>query len=90
MDTHACHPEIAARLKRVSGHLLKVIAMIEAGESCAQVAQQLQAVSNALLAAKRLYVTNHIEHCLDVQEGMTMRDIAQQVKDLKAMTKYLS
>ncbi|MBF0461990.1 MAG: metal-sensing transcriptional repressor [Magnetococcales bacterium] len=89
MDKHACHPEIVTRLKRASGHLLKVIAMIEAGEACEEVAQQLQAVSNALVAAKRQYVTEHIENCLEIQEGVTLRDVIAQVKALKTMTKYL-
>lgn len=89
MPQHACHPEILLRLKRASGHLAKVIAMIEAGEACERVAQQLQAVTSALATAKREYVTDHIENCLEVQEGMTPRDIAAQLKELKAMTKYL-
>lgn len=89
MNTHTCHPEIASRLKRASGHLLKVIAMIETGKPCEEVAQQLQAVTNALTAAKRQYVTDHIEHCLELQEGMTLHDLTDQVKALKAMTKYL-
>jgi hypothetical protein NreA len=63
--------------------------MIEAGEVCGDVAQQLQAVTNALAAAKRQYVTDHIEHCLDVQEGMAFSDVAAQVKELKAISKYL-
>lgn len=89
MNKHACHPELVTRLKRASGHLTKVIAMIEAGEECEKVAQQLQAVSNALVTAKRQYVTDHIENCLDIQEGMAMRDVVGQVKSLKAMAKYL-
>ncbi len=89
MNQHACHPEILLRLKRASGHLAKVITMIEAGEACERVAQQLQAVISALVTAKREYVTDHIEHCLEVQEGMTPREIADQLKELKAMTKYL-
>ncbi|MBF0628971.1 MAG: metal-sensing transcriptional repressor [Magnetococcales bacterium] len=89
MDHHACHPEIVARLKRAAGHLAKVITMIEAGESCEKTAQQLQAVTNALLTAKRHYVTEHIEHCLEIQEGMNLREVAVQVKELKSMTKYL-
>lgn len=89
MSKHASHTEIQMRLKRASGHLTKVIAMIEAGEACEKVAQQLQAVTSALVTAKRQYVTDHIENCLDVQEGMTSRDIADQLKELKAMTKYL-
>ncbi|NGZ06830.1 MAG: metal-sensing transcriptional repressor [Magnetococcales bacterium] len=89
MNKHTCHPEIITRLKRASGHLTKVIAMIEAEEVCENVAQQLQAVTSALVAAKRQYVTDHIENCLDIQEGMAMREVVGQVKSLKAMAKYL-
>ncbi|MBF0213645.1 MAG: metal-sensing transcriptional repressor [Magnetococcales bacterium] len=89
MDQHTHHPEIVSRLKRASGHLIKVITLIEAGKPCEEVAQQLQAVSNALVAAKREYVSDHIEHCLDVHEEMNMRDVAAQMKAMKAMTKYL-
>ncbi|MBF0308787.1 MAG: metal-sensing transcriptional repressor [Magnetococcales bacterium] len=89
MDKHAGHPEIVTRLKRASGHLIKVIAMIETGEPCEKVAQQLQAVSNALVSAKREYVSDHIEHCLDIREEMTTRDLIGQVKALKTMAKYL-
>ncbi|MBF0190214.1 MAG: metal-sensing transcriptional repressor [Magnetococcales bacterium] len=89
MDKHTHHPEIVSRLKRASGHLVKVIAMIESGQECEAVAQQLQAVSNALVTAKRQYVSDHIEHCLDVQDDMSMRDVVAQVKAMKVMTKYL-
>lgn len=89
MTEHTSHADIKKRLKRASGHLTKVIAMIDAGEECEKVAQQLQAVTSALVTAKRRYVTDHIENCLNIQDGMTSRDIANQLKELKAMTKYL-
>ena len=37
----------------------------------------------------KINVTDHIENCLGVQEGMTPRQIAAQLNELKAMTKYL-
>ena len=37
-------PEIAARLKRAQGHLAGVIAMVESGRPCMELAQQLHAV----------------------------------------------
>ena len=45
---HASHPDIVKRLKRASGHLNKVITMIEEGTPCLDVAQQLHAVANAV------------------------------------------
>ena len=79
---HATHPGIVKRLKRADGHLRHVIAMIEAGRACADIAVQLQAVEKAVTAAKRTLIHDHIDHCLGA-EGVT--DLA----DMKALAKLL-
>ena len=79
---HASHPGIVKRLKRADGHLRHVIAMIEGGQPCTDIAVQLQAVEKAVTAAKRTLIHDHIDHCLDA-EGET--DLA----DMKALTKLL-
>ncbi|HEX3182684.1 MAG TPA: metal-sensing transcriptional repressor [Beijerinckiaceae bacterium] len=61
---HGSHPEILKRLRQASGHLTSVVAMIEADRSCVDLAQQLQAVENAIHTAKRTLVQDHMEHCL--------------------------
>ncbi|MBI4389942.1 MAG: metal-sensing transcriptional repressor, partial [Nitrospinae bacterium] len=67
MDKHETHPEIVKRLKRASGHLDKVVQMIESGKGCLEVAQQLHAVVNAIARAKRIYVQDHIENCIETR-----------------------
>lgn len=62
---HATHPKVVVRLKRADGHLASVIAMIEAGRPCLELAQQLQAVEKAIANAKRTLIQDHIDHCLD-------------------------
>jgi hypothetical protein len=49
------HPytAIARRLKRANGHLETIIEMIKQDRPCAQIAQQLQAVENAIESAKK-------------------------------------
>lgn len=79
---HETHPAIAARLRRAEGHLKSVIAMIEAGRSCLDLAQQLHAVEAAVGAAKRELIHDHIEHCLE--EGG-----AGDLAEIKQLTKYL-
>ncbi len=85
--THATHPDIVKRLKRANGHLQSVIAMIEGGRPCTDVAQQLYAVEKAVLQAKRTLIQDHIDHCLDVAVAGT-GDMSG-VADFKAITKYL-
>ncbi|MFC6643959.1 MULTISPECIES: metal-sensing transcriptional repressor [Sulfitobacter] len=80
---HASHPALIARLKRADGHLRAVIAMLEAGKPCVDVAQQLQAVEKAVTNAKRVLIHDHIDHCLEVDGSESDR------AELKAITRYL-
>jgi DNA-binding FrmR family transcriptional regulator len=81
---HASHPSIIKRLKRAEGHLRSVIAMIEAGRPCLDLAQQLHAVEAAVANAKRELIHDHIEHCLE--GGESTRD---DLKEIKQLAKYL-
>lgn len=80
---HASHPALIARLKRADGHLRAVIEMIEAGKSCLEVAQQLQAVEKAVANAKRVLIHDHMDHCLDAEGSDADR------AELRAITRYL-
>jgi len=80
---HASHPALIARLKRADGHLRAVIAMLEAGKPCVDVAQQLQAVEKAVTNAKRVLIHDHIDHCLEVDGSASDR------AELKTITRYL-
>lgn len=86
---HETHPAIVNRLKRAQGHLLKVIAMIEAGEPCLRVAQQLQAVESAVANAKTTLIHDHLDNCLDAVVGPLDRKRRRELDDIKAIAKYL-
>jgi uncharacterized protein len=83
---HASHPEITKRLKRAEGHLRSVVAMIEEGRPCLDLAQQLHAVEAAISKAKKELIHDHIEHCL---EGGSSRETKQSLNELKQLAKYL-
>ncbi|MDJ0931501.1 metal-sensing transcriptional repressor [Breoghania sp.] len=85
---HATHDDIVKRLKRASGHLTKTIAMIEAERPCVDVAQQLHAVSRAIEQAKRAFIHDHIDHCLEGSAGEGA-DRADLVAEFKEISKYL-
>ena len=57
--------------------------MIEEGQSCLDVAQQLQAVESALRNAKQVLIHDHMDHCLDTDDSDTDRE------ELRAITRYL-
>ncbi len=85
---HQSHPDITNRLKRAEGHLRKIIAMIEEGRSCLDLAQQLHAVEKAVCQAKKTLIHDHIDHCLEqsVEGGGNAR---ASIDEFKAITKYL-
>jgi DNA-binding FrmR family transcriptional regulator len=84
---HAAHGDVAKRLKRAEGHLRAVIAMLEAGRPCVELAQQLAAIEAAVGKAKRALVETHIDHCLDraVEEGRAAAALAE----MREIAKYL-
>ena len=79
---HQSHPDIINRLKRAEGHLRSIIAMLEAGKPCAEIAGQIKAVESAITAAKRTLIHDHIDHCLG-NGGM------DEIAELRAMAKLL-
>ncbi len=86
---HESHPDILKRLRRSEGHLRSVIAMIEAGRACVDVAQQLHAVEKAIAQAKRAFIQDHIDHCLEAAAGPLARQQRGTFDEFKAITKYL-
>ena len=86
---HETHPDIIKRLRRAEGHLRSIVAMLEAGRACADIAQQLQAVEKAITNAKKVLIQDHIDHCLENSLSATGRDQRDAISEFKAITKYL-
>jgi len=86
---HTTHPAIVKRLKRAEGHLRSVIAMIEAGRPCVDIAQQLHAVEKAITQAKRTLIQDHLDHCLDHATEALGPDQHLAVDEFKTIAKYL-
>lgn len=87
--THASHPDVIKRLKRANGHLLSVIAMIENGRECVDIAQQLHAVERAVSQAKRTLIQDHIDHCLIVAIEEAGGETPPALEAFKKITKFL-
>jgi uncharacterized protein len=86
---HATHPEIVKRLRRAEGHLRAVIAMIEEGRGCLELAQQLHAVELAITKAKRTLIHDHIDNCLEQVAGPVLQPARGPIDEFKEITKYL-
>jgi hypothetical protein NreA len=89
LTPHRSHPAIANRLKRAEGHLRAIVAMIESGRSCLEIAQQMHAVEKAIGEAKRRLVADHLEGCLDAALGSMSEAQRREIEDVKAIARYL-
>ena len=86
---HPAHTDVIKRLKRAEGHLKSIIAMLDEGRDCLEVAQQLQAVESALTNAKKTLVHAHIDHCLEHAVRSGTHSAGEAIREFKAITKYL-
>ncbi|MCK2109527.1 metal-sensing transcriptional repressor [Pseudomonas juntendi] len=87
--THQSHEAIIKRLKRADGHLRSIIAMIEEGRECVDIAQQLHAVEKAVCQAKRTLIQDHIDHCLEDSVTALSKGDRSALDEFKQITKYL-
>jgi DNA-binding FrmR family transcriptional regulator len=86
---HQTHSAVLKRLKRAEGQLRSVRDMIEAGRPCLEVAQQLQAAASAVHEAKKTFINDHLDHCLDRAVNANAKKSRGQMAEFKAITKYL-
>lgn len=86
---HSTHPDIVKRLKRAGGHLNSVIAMIESGKPCLELAQQLHAVEKAITQAKKTLIHDHLDHCLEDAVGTLSADDRATIDQFRDIARYL-
>jgi DNA-binding FrmR family transcriptional regulator len=86
---HHDHPEVVKRLRRAEGHLRTVIAMIEEGHPCLDLAQQMQAIENAIANAKKALIHDHITHCIEQSLRSPGPKRRAALKEFEAIAKYL-
>ena len=86
---HTTHPAIVKRLKRAQGHLRSVLAMMEQGRECLDIAQQLHAVEKAIAQAKQTLIRDHIDHCLERALASPAREQRKSIDEFTEITKYL-
>jgi DNA-binding FrmR family transcriptional regulator len=86
---HSTHTDVVNRLKRAEGHIKTIIEMIEAKRECLDVAQQLHAIEKAIQNAKKLYIHDHIDNCLEDIAGVATRQARNSLAEFKEIAKYL-
>jgi len=88
-DLHPTHPEVLKRLRRAAGQLRSIGEMIEAGRPCLEVAQQLQAAERAVREAKKTFINDHLNHCLQHVVETKGPQARISVDEFRTIAKYL-
>jgi len=86
---HTTDQAIINRLGRASGHLARITEMTEENSSALDIAQQLQAVIEALPKAKTVLNGQHIEHHLEKAVGEIAHDTHKILFQDLVLAKYL-
>ena len=73
------------RLKIASGHLAKVIQMVDSGDYCPDVIHQSRAVQKAIKEADSVLLDNHLKTCVadQIKNGETEESLKEILKIFK-------
>ncbi len=74
---------------KANDHLSSTIEMLVAGRTCLDIAQQLQAVENAIHQAKKVLIQDHLDHCLEDLLGSVDQNQQDSIEEFKEITRYL-
>jgi hypothetical protein NreA len=88
-NVHQSHAEVLKRLKRAESQLRRVGEMIDAGQSFLDVVQQLHAAERAVREAKKTFLNDHLDHCLDRVVDSKSPQARASVDEFKIIAKYL-
>jgi DNA-binding FrmR family transcriptional regulator len=64
MTPHPCHRSQIARLRRAEGQLRGVVRLIDDGEYCIDILNQLKAAQKALASVEANILETHLESCV--------------------------
>ncbi len=79
--------DVSRRLKIASGHLHKVIDMVDSGVYCIDVIQQMAAVRSAIKKAEDALIVSHLNHC--VVDAFRSKDGSRAIKELEQVFKRI-
>ncbi len=80
-ENRESHKNILSRLTRIEGQIGGIRKMVENGRDCEEIIIQLSAVSSALTNTAKLFLQDHIEHC--VVNGIARGETEETLKSLQ-------
>jgi DNA-binding FrmR family transcriptional regulator len=72
MNKHPCHKEQLASIRRIEGQIRGIQKMIDEGQYCIDILNQIKAVKNSITTVEGKILKKHLNEC--IKESLTEKN----------------
>jgi DNA-binding FrmR family transcriptional regulator len=83
--SHPCHKDQLSSIRRIEGQVRGVEKMIEKGDYCIDILNQIKAVKNSITSVEGKILKKHIKEC--IKESLTGNDFNAKVDEIVQVLK---
>ena len=83
--SHPCHKDQLSSIRRIEGQVRGIEKMIEKGDYCIDILNQIKAVKNSIITVEGKILKKHIKEC--IKESITGNDFNTKVDEIVKVLK---
>ena len=83
--SHPCHKDQLSSIRRIEGQVRGVEKMIEKGDYCIDILNQIKAVKNSIITVEGKILKKHIKEC--IKESLSGNDFDTKVDEIVKVQK---
>ena len=78
--SHPCHKDQLSSIRRIEGQVRGIEKMIEKGDYCIDILNQIKAVKNSITTVEGKILKKHLEEC--IKESLTGNNFETKVEEI--------
>tara|TARA_B110000305_G_scaffold123386_1_gene138255 strand:- start:202 stop:459 length:258 start_codon:yes stop_codon:yes gene_type:complete len=78
--SHPCHKDQLSSIRRIEGQVRGIEKMIEKGDYCIDILNQIKAVKNSITTVEGKILKKHLEEC--IKESLTGDNLKTKVEEI--------
>ncbi|MEC7366272.1 MAG: metal-sensitive transcriptional regulator [Pseudomonadota bacterium] len=83
--SHPCHKDQLSAIRRIEGQVRGIEKMIEKGDYCIDILNQIKAVKNSIITVEGKILKKHIKEC--IKESLSGNDFNTKVDEIVKVLK---
>ncbi|MDA9034925.1 metal-sensitive transcriptional regulator [Hyphomicrobiales bacterium] len=83
--SHPCHKDQLSSIRRIEGQVRGIEKMIEKGDYCIDILNQIKAVKNSITTVEGKILKKHLEEC--IKESLTGNNFETKVDEIVKILK---